>query len=351
MMVDPSGYWPKWLKKAAKKTSNWVSGAYADTSDWVSEAYNDTNKRIKDEITTPVSELGSNLLSMFKEHTKNARNSTKGKHQKGQTRRKKDNFGEKGDVRRNPNPNKRRENLELVEITGYALIGIGSVASIIIVANDITGVGVVDDPALILTTGIIVIGLNLIIIKENKLRRENMINELIKIKEKIKIASIYINNDDITKFMVGYVIGVDDKWFILSCISPTGIYDGLIIDQVNKVLRINLDSKYEKKISLLEQENNQKSEIFTFGEDNIILEFLNFAKINKHFISIEIENSGYYELQGHINTINDDIIIIDEISEYGENDGNSIIKICSITKMRINSEDEKLLKKLNEISF
>jgi hypothetical protein len=41
------------------------------------------------------------------EHTKNARQSTKEKHEKGQTRKQKDSGGEKGDARRKPNPNKR----------------------------------------------------------------------------------------------------------------------------------------------------------------------------------------------------------------------------------------------------
>ena len=52
--------------------------------------------------------LGATYM-FYKEHTKNARNSTKGKHQKGQTRKGKDMFrGEKGDVRRPYIRNKKR---------------------------------------------------------------------------------------------------------------------------------------------------------------------------------------------------------------------------------------------------
>lgn len=49
-------------------------------------------------------------IKLYKEHTNGARPSTKNKHEKGQTRKNKDNFGEKGDARRKPNPNKRRPN-------------------------------------------------------------------------------------------------------------------------------------------------------------------------------------------------------------------------------------------------
>ena len=47
-------------------------------------------------------DIVSSLPTIFeyKEHTSGARNSTKGKHQKGQTRRARDHGGEKGDVRR-----------------------------------------------------------------------------------------------------------------------------------------------------------------------------------------------------------------------------------------------------------
>ena len=46
-------------------------------------------------------------ITYYKEHTSNARPSTKGKHQIGQARKNRDNGGEKGDKRRTPNPNKR----------------------------------------------------------------------------------------------------------------------------------------------------------------------------------------------------------------------------------------------------
>lgn len=47
------------------------------------------------------------------EHTKNKRPSTKGKHQQGQTRKKKDAGGEKGDARRN-NPWGRDKNVKAI---------------------------------------------------------------------------------------------------------------------------------------------------------------------------------------------------------------------------------------------
>jgi len=57
---------------------------------------------VADEITMPQISLEEENSSVYeyREHTKGARQSTKGKHQKGQTRKNRDNRGEKGDARR-----------------------------------------------------------------------------------------------------------------------------------------------------------------------------------------------------------------------------------------------------------
>ena len=57
---------------------------------------------VADEVTMPQISLEEENSSVYeyREHTKGARQSTKGKHQKGQTRKNRDNRGEKGDARR-----------------------------------------------------------------------------------------------------------------------------------------------------------------------------------------------------------------------------------------------------------
>jgi glycogen synthase len=59
----------------------------------------DVREQIKEELTNIYNSVKDSILN-YKEHKKNARKSTKSKHEKGQTRNKKDNRGEKGDARR-----------------------------------------------------------------------------------------------------------------------------------------------------------------------------------------------------------------------------------------------------------
>lgn len=65
---------------------------------------------VVDETTTPQISLEEENSSVYayREHTKGARQSTKGKHQKGQTRKNRDNRGEKGDARRHYMGNKNK---------------------------------------------------------------------------------------------------------------------------------------------------------------------------------------------------------------------------------------------------
>ena len=65
---------------------------------------------VADEVTMPQISLEEEKASLHevREHTKGARPSTKGKHQKGQTRKKRDNGGEKGDARRYYRGNKKK---------------------------------------------------------------------------------------------------------------------------------------------------------------------------------------------------------------------------------------------------
>lgn len=60
-------------------------------------------------------------IILYKEHTKNSNPHNKNKHQKGQARKQRDAGGEKGDARRKPNPNKRRQPNNAIVDQSYAL--------------------------------------------------------------------------------------------------------------------------------------------------------------------------------------------------------------------------------------
>lgn len=62
--------------------------------------------QIENSFATSDAAVGEINISYYKEHTKNSRPSTRGKHQAGQTKKSRNSGGEKGDARRTPNPHK-----------------------------------------------------------------------------------------------------------------------------------------------------------------------------------------------------------------------------------------------------
>ena len=95
-------------------------------------------------------------VSAYEEHQKRGTTNpaNRNKHENANARRQRDNRGEKGDARRRPNANKRRQQItintaELGEQIMYTAIAIGATACIVyFVVNDVTGVGVADDAAI-----------------------------------------------------------------------------------------------------------------------------------------------------------------------------------------------------------
>lgn len=173
------------------------------------------------------------------------------------------------------------------------------------------------------------------------------IENLHKLKKEKRIASFYTDEDDTSKFMVGYVMDYNDKYFIVAAISPQGLYDGFVLKKTESIFRINMDSIYEKKILSLSKYHKIIYEEISFKEDNLILGLLSFAKIKNYVVSIELLNSGYYDIQGYVEVVDNDGCKIKQITEYGELDGICFVTLSDITQISCNSEDEINLKILN----
>lgn len=160
--------------------------------------------------------------------------------------------------------------------------------------------------------------------------------------------SIFTDVDNTDKFSFGFVQEISDEHILINCISPFGFYDGYTIRNRANIYRIEYQNNYGKKLHKLYQIRNQKHQLITRKTDNLIADLIHFAKKENFIVSIELHNSDTDDLQGYISNVKDTIIAIEQIDEYGKNNGKSMILLEDITKISCDSDQEIMLKLLSE---
>ena len=161
----------------------------------------------------------------------------------------------------------------------------------------------------------------------------NMIKELIKIKENNNIVSIFCDEDDTSMFLEGYIYAIGRQDFLIKHITPHGLSDGYILKKIEKLYskknQRHIDLKLQDKVSL-------KNNIFQICMNN------------KYIVSIEMIQDDECPIKGVINKIDDNKVIVSKLTEYGEDDGEAILKkenIDTISFLGVDEEDIQLLKR------
>ena len=161
----------------------------------------------------------------------------------------------------------------------------------------------------------------------------NMIKELIKIKENNNIVSIFCDEDDTSMFLEGYIYAIGRQDFLIKHITPHGLADGYILKKIEKLYskknQRHIDLKLQDKVSL-------KNNIFQICMNN------------KYIVLIEMIQDDECPIKGVINKIDDNKVIVSKLTEYGEDDGEAILKkenIDTISFLGVDEEDIQLLKR------
>ena len=146
----------------------------------------------------------------------------------------------------------------------------------------------------------------------------NMIKELIKIKENNNIVSIFCDEDDTSMFLEGYIYAIGRQDFLIKHITPHGLADGYILKKIDSVMHLEISGQYEICMN------------------------------NKYIVSIEMIQDDECPIKGVINKIDDNKVIVSKLTEYGEDDGEAILKkenIDTISFLGVDEEDIQLLKR------
>lgn len=176
----------------------------------------------------------------------------------------------------------------------------------------------------------------------------NIKDYLLRSKSLKHITSVYTNEENTSKFSMGFILDVTDTHLLLGMITPYGRYDGFSVKGLETVYRLEHGGNYHAKLFKLYTEYNQMhNEVCT--SEGPIRGLINHAKQNNLIITIELFESGLDDAQGFVESVDNGFLTMRIVDENGRKDGESIFEISSISYISCDSENEAMIKKLYEI--
>lgn len=175
-----------------------------------------------------------------------------------------------------------------------------------------------------------------------------MLKILFELCEEKEMASFYTDEDNTGKFHFGTVTAVNEREIALEKITPDGDYDGITVMSTERVIRVERGGLYAEKMHKLCCGKTLPDIDYHIDNDNIMMSFMRWNLTAKEVLSIELIHSGYNDIIGRIDSIEDDQCIIKQIDEYGFDDGISYVMFDNITQITCLSQDEKRIMRLAE---
>lgn len=141
-------------------------------------------------------------------------------------------------------------------------------------------------------------------------------------KDRHTLVSLFCDENDQDTFLSGYIMDCDEEWVLIGHITPRGEYDGYILKEIDDIVHIESQGKYEAKMERLYSLKNQKPHLSIDRTKDITLfhEVINKCEKEKCLTTIEIMRDDVCTLTGRIQ-YHDGVIVIEKIDEYGEPDG------------------------------
>lgn len=156
-------------------------------------------------------------------------------------------------------------------------------------------------------------------------------------------VSIYSKTGSPENFSYGKIISVDNRHYAMYMISPDGKFDGVKVDEIDNVLKMENSTLYDERMSLVMSISKKDFDTYKFDGESILKTLLLIAKVNKQIVSVELLNSGIYDAIGFVHEIKNNLCIIEQVDHYGMNDGKMYFDLNDITKIVCHSNDEQTL--------
>lgn len=169
--------------------------------------------------------------------------------------------------------------------------------------------------------------------------------------ESRKLVSLYFDDSNRQKFACGRIIYANERQFAVELISPNGTFDGILVRNIDCITRVEFDGQYHEKITKMMRTRYSECFHYDIKGASLFVCLLKIAAQTKEVISVEILDSGIYDITGVVDHVKDGICTIRLIDEYGYEDGCSVCQVGDITQIVYASEDENRIRSLWEINI
>ena len=165
-------------------------------------------------------------------------------------------------------------------------------------------------------------------------------------KEK-QLVCIFRDPSDLRRFAVGFVQAVSEEDYSLQQIDPDGNPDGIDIGSIDDIIEIRKESRYARQIALLmeKEEEPAKPPSGWNGSPNpesCLEEVLRRSMMEKLVVNILLA-TGDDELRfyGIVRELTDTHARIDVLTDDGEPDGTSVVRLEDMAGLQVNTRDER----------
>ncbi len=162
-----------------------------------------------------------------------------------------------------------------------------------------------------------------------------------------QLVCIFRDPSDLRRFAVGFVEAVSDADYTLQQIDPDGNPDGLDIGSIDDIIEIRKESRYARQIALLmekEEEPSRQPQGWNGKPhpESCLDEVLRRSMADKLVVNLLLA-TGDDELRfyGIVRELTDTHARIDVLSDDGEPDGTSVIRLDDIAGLQVNTRDER----------
>lgn len=165
-----------------------------------------------------------------------------------------------------------------------------------------------------------------------------------------ELAEFY-DEDDYEKCNVGRVINFDERYVLLQSFTRLGENDGLVLLEIESLVKIVSGGKYLYKIQTLNQ--LRKGTAFPTMEkrSNLITSVLETSRINKEIVSIIMTDADQFITTGYVTDIDEEneSVKIHGLDQYGRYAGEDVLDITEISVIVYNDIENQCIRYLHDL--